>query len=144
GLVAVDDRRAATVGPLDDVGAGQRHRAGELGAGLGHAFGRVGVGQQELHAGAPKWLIQWRAIASRRANQTPPRSRMCSSPGWRAPMRPGRPIIRRCRPTDSSLGADAPSRHSVSKASFTYSVKSRAVTKRWRPWWKCMSLVSKL
>jgi len=63
-----------------------------------------------------------------------------SSPAIRA----GRPIMRRCSPIDIIFGAWAPSRHRQSKASITYSAKSALVTKRWRPEWKCMSLVSRL
>ena len=41
---------------------------------------------------------QWRAISSRVASQAPPLFVMCSSMRSSAPMRPGRPIMRRCRP----------------------------------------------
>ena len=43
-------------------------------------------------------------------------------------MRPGRPIMRRCRPIDIIFGHRSPSAHRVSKASVVYSAKSRAVT----------------
>ena len=61
--------------------------------------------------------------------------RACDAgPAPRPPIRPGRPIIRRCSPTDIIRGVSAPSAQSWSNASMTYSAKCAAVVKRWLPW----------
>ena len=71
---------------------------------------------------------QWRAICSRVAIQASPRCAQVlegSAPG--AFMRPGRPIMRRCRPTrQHARRACSPSRASQSEASHTYSREARA------------------
>ena len=62
---------------------------------------------------------QWRAMSSRRAIQTPSLARIAARMRSSAPIRPGRPMILKCSPTDIIFGACAPSRYSQSNASRT-------------------------
>src|SRR5207302_9614896 len=84
---------------------------------------------------------QWLAMSIRRAIQASPRLAICRRILSSAPMRPGRPIIRRCSPIDIIFGACTPSRCSQSKASIAYAAKSAAPLNR-LVWKNCMSLVS--
>src|SRR5690606_2008821 len=67
--------------------------------------------------GAPTWEAKCSAIWRRVAYQVPGFCATYCRNFSNAPMRPGRPMMRRCRPSDITLGLCSPSAYSVSKLS---------------------------
>src|SRR5271169_6492370 len=61
---------------------------------------RLQSGASLAHQVSGNCVRQWLAMSIRRAIHALPRSAMCPRILSRAPMRPGRPIIRRCKPID--------------------------------------------